>query len=450
MARLLTFDARIYVLATILKYWAKVHDCAGKNRISNYALVWMLLFYLQQLPVPILPPIIEFQRRILPLFVNGYNFAFDEYYPNQTRNQSRCSELLMGFFKFYKSFDFDTSVISPLYGKVFKKADILSRQLPEFHRYHDMIQYNPNITPMQFNKCICIQDPFEITHSIPGAIATKEFQKIIAKFEYAAEIIGSELQADGESTKLLMSIFDAAKFTEHFRRKNQKVPIEPRTLLQSCVTKSTSSTNHKIILHVKPNDYHLSIIRDILTKKNSDPNAKIDNQTIHRHWTELMVEGIHVILQDIFMVTMKDTSNKSTNGTNTPSTSATPDTSEDTANSDDSKNNPVDLFSKEYSLSGYRDVFLARKQAKKLTVNSLNYERLESQERFKKNALQIQLTATVNITTDKDNFELITMEFNDLIKTKKNNSFRNFLTNFEQNLNRLLRVYLVHKCGTAA
>lgn len=87
VARLLAFDHRIYVLATILKYWTKVHDCAGKNRISNYAVVWMLLFYLQQLPTPILPPICAFQERVHPLYVNGYNFAYDERLPNRTTNQ---------------------------------------------------------------------------------------------------------------------------------------------------------------------------------------------------------------------------------------------------------------------------------------------------------------------------------------------------------------------------
>ncbi|XP_031620997.1 UTP:RNA uridylyltransferase 1 isoform X2 [Contarinia nasturtii] len=449
VARLLTFDTQIYVLATILKYWAKVHDCAGKNRISNYAIVWMLLFYLQQLPVPILPPIIEFQKRVHPLFVNGYNFAFDEFYPNQTKNQSRCSELLMGFFKFYKSFDFDKNVICPLYGKSFKKADILAQELTEFQRYHEMLKFNPTLTPMQFNKCICIQDPFETTHTIPGAIAAKEFQKIITKFEYAANIIESELEAGGESTKLLLSIFDAGKFLEYVRRKNQKVP-EPRVPPQLAVLKPQSTTNRKIVLQIKPTDYHLSIIRDILMKKHSDTNVKIDNQTIHRSWAENIIQSIHGILQDIFMLKVENmTSQTATNGTNTPSTSATPEPQTDTT-SDDSKSKKIDEFSKEFSIVGTRDVFLARKQTKKITVNTLNYERLESQERFKKNALQLQLSATVHVTTDVDNFELITVEFNDLIKTKKNNSFRNFITNFEQNLNNLLKVYLVHKCGTAA
>lgn len=176
VARLLAFDARIFVLATILKFWTKVHDCAGKNRISNYAVVWMLLFYLQQLPVPILPPISEFQKRVYPYFVNGYNFAFDDKLTNQTKNQNRCSELLMGFFKFYKNFDFASYVICPLFGKAYSKADILSKSLPEFNRYHEMLSTNTHFSPTQFKNCICIQDPFEITHFIPGMILLVSFK----------------------------------------------------------------------------------------------------------------------------------------------------------------------------------------------------------------------------------------------------------------------------------
>lgn len=249
------FDSRIYVLAKILKYWAKVHDCAGKNRISNYAIVWMLLFYLQQLPVPILPPIAEFQKRLPPYLVNGYNFSFDDRLPNHTMNQNRCSELLMGFFKFYKNFDFSTQVICPLFGKAVRKTDIFEKKLPEFQRYHEMLHLNPNLSPMQLNKCICIQDPFEITHSISGVIALLEFQKIVCKFECAAEIIESELQTGGESTKLLLSIFDADKFNQATQQKLQKVPEEQRVRYQPAVFRSQNGTAY----HLKSSDYSINL-----------------------------------------------------------------------------------------------------------------------------------------------------------------------------------------------
>ncbi|XP_055308241.1 uncharacterized protein LOC129572325 [Sitodiplosis mosellana] len=445
VARLLTFDNRIYVLSVIIKFWGKVQNCVGKNRISNYAIVWMLIFYLQQQQV--LPAIAEFQHRVHPYLVNHYNFAFDD----RLNNQKRCSELLgtsellLGFFKFYRSFDFESHVICPLYGRAFRKADIMiSNKLPEFRRYHDLLAMNQSLSPMQFNKCICIQDPFEsileITHSIPGIIANLEFQKIVWKFEYAAETIEAELQTEGESTKftgkLLMFLFDAEKCNQWLQQKMSKCPVnKTRSLQETTVLKQQSSTSACCnVITIKPTENHLSMIREMSVKKRDDSNAtKIDNRTIHLSWSEFVIESVILILRDIFMLEMEKLSMSET-----PSTSVN-------MNAECSDDN--EAFTKEFNITGSRDVFLGRKQTKKITVNTLNLEKLESQERYKQ-SLEIQLKAVTKIRTDINNFDEVTIEFHDLIKTKKNNSFRTFFTNFDQNLNNLLKIYLVHKCGT--
>lgn len=438
VARLLVFDPRIYVLATILKYWTKVHDCAGKNRISNYAIVWMLLFYLQQLPIPILPPISEFQRRVRPRIINGYNFAYDDRLPNQTQNQNRCSELLMGFFKFYRGFDFESHVICPLYGKIFQKANILAKKVPNFQRYYEMLNVNSNLSPLQLNKCICIQDPFEITHSIPGVIANLEFQKIIWKFEYAADIIETELKSNGESTRLLLLLFDGEKFVQYCQQKLQQSPNDLQSKKQTAVFRSQSNVSLKATVHIKPTDYHLSIVREILTRKNIDSNVKIDNQAIHKSWCEHVINFIVLILEDIFK--LKIVKSKSIiNNTEKPSTSSEINNIITTPESESER------FTKFFCIEGSRDVFLGRKQTKKITINSLNAEMLDSIERFKNNSKEIKLEASVNITTN--TFDDITVDIADLIKTKKNNSFKTFLTNFDQNLNNLLKICFVHKSG---
>lgn len=457
VARLLTFDARIYVVATILKYWTKVHDCAGKNRISNYAIVWMLLFYLQQMPNPIVPPIYEFQKRVPPYHVNGYNFAFDERVPNQTTNQSRCSELLRGFFKFYSEFEYETQIISPLFGKAFRKSHILAKTVPELAGYYELLSLNPNLSPMQLNKRICIQDPFEITHSIPGVIANLEFQKILCKFEYAAEIIDSELRSNGESTKLLLLLFDAEKFTQYsiqkIRRTNDDAKQQQQQIAkqqQTAVFRSQNAASLKTVLNVKPTDYHLSIVREILTKKNTETNTKIDSQAIHRSWSEYVVEFIVLILRDIFMLKIENgpATEMIQNGTETPSTSVAAEpndesVTEDAVTTDDDQ----ERFTKVLNVSGARDVFLGRKQTKKITIHSLHAEMLDSQERVKNTAWEIQLKASVKIATDINSFDNVTIELEDQIKTKKNNSFKTFFTNFDQNLNNLLKIYFVHKSG---
>lgn len=448
VARLLIFDHRIYVLATILKYWTKVTDCAGKNRISNYAIVWMLLFYLQQLPTPIVPPICEFQERVQPFFVNGYNFSYDDRLPNLTANQSRCSELLMGFFKFYKTFDFESHVICPLYGKAFRKSDILERKIPEFHRYYEMLNLNPNLSPMQFNKCVCIQDPFEITHSIPGVIASLEFQKIMLKFAYAADIMDYELKTNGESTKLLLLIFDAEKFNQYIQQKVQRVSSENTNKKQTAVFRSQNAATFKTTLHIKPTDYHLSIVREILTKK-SDPNIKIDSQAINQSWCEYIVDFVVLILRDIFMLKIENDEVENTRaGLEAPSTSTA--RNEDNANGESSSGKSVNSLAKMFVASGTRDVFLGRKQSKKITIHTLNAEMLDSQERHKKTTWEIQLKVHVKVLPDTNTYDDISIEFHDLIKTKKNNSFKTFFTNFDQNLNHLLKIYFVHKCGSFA
>lgn len=457
VARLLTFDARIYVLATILKYWTKVHDCAGKNRISNYATVWMMLFYLQQLPEPIVPPIADFQRWVPPFYVNGYNFAYDDRLPNQTQNQNRCSELLSGFFRFYANFEYETHMICPLYGKSFRKSDVLAKTVPEFQRYYDVLNLYPNLSPLQFNKQICIQDPFEITHSIPPVITTAEFQKIIWKFECAADIIDAELQSNGESTKLLLLLFDEKKFLQYVQLKGQR---KTKDISQNAVCRSLNATSMKSTLHIKPTDHHLSIVREILLKKNTEANTKFDSHVIHQFWAECIVEFLVLMLCDIFMLKTDNPpfndntiENAMTNGSNTSSTSiaATDDkhmiVNDNASVASTSTDTNIDRYSKVLHVSGNRDVFLGRKQTKKITRHSLNMEMVDSQERYKNTAWEIQLKATVNITTDLNNFDKVTIELIDQIKTKKNNSFKTFFTNFDQNLNNLLKIYFVHKNG---
>lgn len=345
----------------------------------------------------------------------------------------------MGFFKFYKTFDFESHIICPLYGKAFRKSDVLARKVPEFTRYYEMLNFNPNITPMQFNKCICIQDPFEITYSISNNIAALEFQKITLKFEYAAEIIDYELKTNGESTKLLLLMFDAEKFNQNIQQKIQRS--------STAVFKRSSIAAHKSSLIIKPTDYHLSIVRDILMKKSTDTNTKISSEAITQTWCEYIVDFIGNILRDIFMLKMNDEEvNKVREELETASAGATKtiDNENDTSTSE----NDINRFTKMFVLSGTRDVFLGRKQSKKITIHSLNAEMMESQERHKNTAWEIQLKVYAKVSPDTKNYDAIRVEFYDLIKTKKNNSFKTFFTNFDQNLNHLLKIFFVHKSGS--
>lgn len=202
---------------------------------------------------------------------------------------------------------------------------------------------------------------------------------------------------------------------------------EVREKNQLTVVRSHNSSSST--LKIKPSDYQLSLVRKILTKQSTCSNAKIDNTAINKFWAQHVVEFIALILQDIFMLNLSTETN---NDPETPSTSETMNTE---------KHDSANKFSKKFS--GTRDVFLGRKQTKKITNNSLAMEMLDSRERFN-NALEIQLKIAVQVSAN-ETFDGITIDFEDLIKTKKNNSFKTFLTNFDQNLNNLLKICFVHK-----
>lgn len=225
----------------------------------------------------------------------------------------------------------------------------------------------------------------------------------------------------------MLLIFDSDKFTRYVDEKTPKAEVREKNQLTVVRSHNSSSSTLKI----KPSDYQLSLVRKILTKQSTCSNAKIDKTTINKFWAQHVVEFIALILQDIFMLNLSTDTN---NDAETPSTSETMNTE---------KHDSANKFSKKLNITGTRDVFLGRKQTKKITNNSLAMEMLDSRERFN-NALEIQLKIAVQVSAN-ETFDGITIDFEDLIKTKKNNSFKTFLTNFDQNLNNLLKICFVHK-----
>lgn len=403
VAKLLSSDRRTCALATVVKYWAKLHDCSGINRISSYALMWMIVYYLQQLEEPILPPIIEFQRNVPPVYENHYNFAFDMSFKFTTNNCWRFSELLLGFFKFYSKFDFASNIICPLYGKTISKKDIV-KPCEELQRYKDILKMQtPEMRQkMQLNKRICIQDPFQLTRTIPGDISVKEFRKIQLRFGYTADIIEALLKEFGDSTMMLQAIFDVASYDAYLEKMRQP-RSEKRIVTQSIG--SHTSTNGSCSGHLIPTKDHLMMIRKYLKKQNKLTDTKNDAQDIQRVWCEQMVEFLIVSLEEIFLCSRH------------PNT-----------------------FNHSFTIVGTRDVFIGRKQIRPITTKSFEKEKLFSKERSLKSKL-MQLNASVKICIDSTKFEFVDIEFTDLKLTKKNNSFRAFTSVFFNVMNYLLTTY---------
>lgn len=202
MRHLLTFDDRIYGLATLIKYWMKVHNLIGPNGIDGYAVNMLVVFYLQQLDSPLLPPIEIFQRFIPPVFIGKANVAFNYNLPNLLANNQRISDLLVGFFNFYAKFDFEKLLISPLYGRAFQRKD-LARIYPT-----EILLMNQPANLRQCANLICILDPFEVYQTMPGKITSEFFHVFRRAITNAAKIGNEKLTNCGESKHLLLALFD--------------------------------------------------------------------------------------------------------------------------------------------------------------------------------------------------------------------------------------------------
>lgn len=489
LKHLLSFDIRIRPLATIIKCWMKLHECSGTNRISNYAILWMLLFYLQTLPEPIVPPIVEFQQNISPYIIRDYNFAFDYSKQNTTLNKMTVYELLHGFFEFYKDFDFQKYIICPLYGRYFEKEDVRKNNLPEFKKYNEILANDPERRPLSLNKPLCIQDPFETTLSIPGLISMKSFKYIVLKLRLAAEIADNFLKAKETDGKLLVQLFDMKRFQEFVnqnketkaRRKRkkaqasssqsengpaekikssnddtlsdsssecdeeQKLPAQDDVKQSENEKKIVATTQENEVMTIAkskeivsgrpltkitftPNESMLFILRHILRSQNIDENNKIDSTLLHQEWTRNVIRCIIEMFQNIFKFTLQPSSDDVV-------------TTKELEASHLIRNLKIDVDQPlAFDIIGTRDVFYGRKQLKDIDGNTFGRE-VKISHKFFESAMKIHLKAQINIYVKRNRFDCVDVEIDDKICTKKNNHYKTFCATFKQISSLYLKAY---------
>lgn len=206
---LLHFDPRISLLASIIKAWMKIHECCGRYMITNYTAMWMLVFYLQQLPEPLLPPLSYFQANIPAVTVRGFNVAFNTNIPNLTKNRDNIMDLLRGFFDFYSKFDFKSNIICPLYGLSVAKDTLHTQRAPALKQLYDLVKSKNSESSLRLTNSICVQDPIEVTHICSGPIAKETFRTIFRKFGLAADFIA---KYPDQCKHAMISIFDYDTF----------------------------------------------------------------------------------------------------------------------------------------------------------------------------------------------------------------------------------------------
>ena len=194
----ISLDDRVRSLMMLIKYWARHFKVSGTGKMSSFALMLLIIFYLQQPSVNIVPPLTELQRTCQPLIINGWQVNFNE---NVTlppiTNTNSISQLLHGFFSFYATFEFKSFVICPLDGLAhnkseFKDTDSLPRCMD---RYNACVQMDENLK-LNLNRPMCVQDPIELCYNVTAITQLTRLNSFVQYCAIGAEICATSSQND--------------------------------------------------------------------------------------------------------------------------------------------------------------------------------------------------------------------------------------------------------------
>ncbi|XP_047117106.1 uncharacterized protein LOC124797977 isoform X1 [Schistocerca piceifrons] len=165
LSHVLDMDFRIRPLIIFLKYWAKCHNIISLSRFSSYAATLMVVFFLQQLPEPILPPI---QKILHP----------DPGNPCMTtRNTDSLSKLVEEYFRYYSETDLTYQVICPWVGHLVPCeafSETLKVTIPdEVKHIRNLLSMHNN--SLEINTPLVVQDPYEMNRNVTERVKDKDF-----------------------------------------------------------------------------------------------------------------------------------------------------------------------------------------------------------------------------------------------------------------------------------
>lgn len=204
-------DKRVQPLIFFIRRWAEENEITSRNPggyVTNFMLSCLTIFFLQQLKTPVLPPFTTLvdnaepdDRRITDDNVNCTYLRDLKRLNFQTENTSTLEELLVEFFRYYSSFDFEKNAIS-----------IPSGCLEETHH----------------SSSLYIINPLDRELNVSRNVTDYERQKFVDKCEMALKTLTSQNEAsivmllkNGKQNKRNDSVDSfVTNMTKPYRRRN--------------------------------------------------------------------------------------------------------------------------------------------------------------------------------------------------------------------------------------
>lgn len=215
----LTFDSRIKDLAVILKLWSKATKISERMVMSNYCLVMLLIFYLQNLPQPMLDSLSNNQKCGRTNSLDNkyrWNFFFNDKINKSKQNTQTTRQLLVGFFKFYHELNRRDNIVCIYNGQLIERKQFETH--PDLQFYREVVEES-QLPVIKFDnpETFVVQDAFEQNLNI-GIKAKKHCETFFAAIEASHEMCG-ELKHQPLSY-LLVKLFTDLKFEKEVENKN--------------------------------------------------------------------------------------------------------------------------------------------------------------------------------------------------------------------------------------
>ncbi|XP_054014320.1 uncharacterized protein LOC128895614 isoform X1 [Hylaeus anthracinus] len=157
-------------LILFIKKWFSLFNLPGRCGLTNYALSWIVIFYLQSKSyLPSIAKLIKEKNQ--SQLIHGWETGIAQPMDNNESVQS-IPVLLLDLFKFYANFDYQHYIICPLLGNVLaKKAFSELETLPkEMEPYKRHLKTSKKPEYLRIDSPLCVQDPFDLSHNLTKAV----------------------------------------------------------------------------------------------------------------------------------------------------------------------------------------------------------------------------------------------------------------------------------------
>jgi len=190
-------DSRFPALYFVIKQWSQKRNIHGASLglLSSYAYCLMLIYFLQNATIPVLPclqasSLLENEEKI---FIDGFDCTYCSnivpFIGFGGANKNSTGQLLVEFFQFYSEFDFQNliSIRNPIISDE-NWPPLLQRKTPEDTSI-ELDEITDLVSIIRQQRHMFIEDPFEITHNLAKGVQSVTSAKIKIEFQRAFQLL---------------------------------------------------------------------------------------------------------------------------------------------------------------------------------------------------------------------------------------------------------------------